>query len=189
MPEPTTRSLTVLGHEHLAGARACPSPARRCAPRARRGRRPSPRARRCAARRAPGVPSVPIASADRAAQRIARAGPSKVARKPSPVRLTSRPRWRSSARRKSASWRSSRTRQSRSPSSAARSVEPHDVGEQHGREHAVGLALVALAGEELLDLADDDLAVAQREHVVAALELDEARVRDVARPGSASARS
>ena len=112
---------------------------------------------------------------------MARAGPSKVARKPSPVRLTSLPRWRSSACRKSASWRSSRKRQPRSPISAARLVESHDVREHHRREHSVGLALVPRAGQELLDLAQQAVRVAEREHVVPALQLHVPSARNLRR--------
>src|SRR5438552_10313625 len=48
------------------------------------------------------IPSGPTPSRMAQAQRMARAGPSKVARKPSPVVLTSRPRKRVSSRRTSA---------------------------------------------------------------------------------------
>src|SRR5262245_29466796 len=58
------------------------------------------------------------------AQRIARAGPSKVARKPSPAVSISRPRNRSSSRRTAERWRSSRFAQLRSPSARTRSVDP-----------------------------------------------------------------
>jgi hypothetical protein len=58
------------------------------------------------------------------AQRIARAGPSKLATKPSPVVFTSLPRKRVSCRRTAASCEASSSRQARSPSAAARSLEP-----------------------------------------------------------------
>src|SRR5215218_4140301 len=55
----------------------------------------------------------------------------------------------------------------------------HDVGEHHRRQHAVRLALVARAREELLDLSEEAVGVADREHVVAALQLHVARARDL----------
>ena len=58
------------------------------------------------------------------AQPMARRGPSKVARVPSPVLLTCRPRNRSSWRRTKRSYPSSSSFHRRSPSSAARAVEP-----------------------------------------------------------------
>jgi hypothetical protein len=57
------------------------------------------------------------------AQRTARAGPSKVARKPSPVCFTSRPRNRMSCWRTISLCCSSVARHMRSPSAAARFVE------------------------------------------------------------------
>ena len=56
---------------------------------------------------------------------------------------------------------------------------PDDVGEQHGGQHPVGLAHVARAGEELLDLADQRVGVPHGEEAVAALQLDVAGARDV----------
>src|SRR5262249_50569505 len=58
------------------------------------------------------------------AQRIARPGPSNVARKPSPAVFTSRPRNRASCLRTMAWCCSSSWHQSRSPNSPARFVEP-----------------------------------------------------------------
>ena len=49
-----------------------------------------------------GMPAAPERSATSSAQRTARAGPSKVARKPSPSVLTSSPPWAASAARTSA---------------------------------------------------------------------------------------
>lgn len=53
-----------------------------------------------------------------------------------------------------------------------------DVGERHGREHAVVLARRPGPGEELLDLVDDRVGVAEHRQVVGALELHQPRVRD-----------
>ena len=58
------------------------------------------------------------------AQVTPRAGPSKVARKPSPALSISRPRWPAIALRTRSRWPSSSIDQARSPSAAARSVEP-----------------------------------------------------------------
>src|SRR6266545_2749699 len=57
------------------------------------------------------------------AQRIARAGASNRARKPSPVVLISCPPWAANCLRTSSSWRSSNSRHRRSPTCAARSVD------------------------------------------------------------------
>ena len=104
--------------------------------------------RACAARRAPMLTAMPVSlspmtshspvcrpgadfeteSADGLpiawAQRIARIGPSKVAKKPSPAVSISRPRNRPSCWRTSAWWRSTSSRQRASPSSASFAVEP-----------------------------------------------------------------
>ena len=93
-----------------------------------------------------------------AAQRIARAGPSKVARKPSPVALISRPLKRASCRRTMASCASNRSPQDRSPEHAARSGF-HNVGEQNGGEHPVVVGLDAVAGQKLLDLTQNLLGI------------------------------
>src|SRR5215210_40764 len=69
-------------------------------------------------------PSPRIPSTSACAHRIARAGPSKLAKNPSPAVSFSSPRNRLSSRRTRAWWRSSRSRHAASPSSAARSVEP-----------------------------------------------------------------
>ena len=66
------------------------------------------------------------------------AGPSNVARKPSPAVLTSRPRKRESCDRTTVvSWASRSARQARSPIFAARCVEADDIGEQDGGEHPI----------------------------------------------------
>ena len=49
-----------------------------------------------------------------------------------------------------------------------------DVGEQHSRQHAVGLRSTSGAGQELLDLVKHGIAVAEPGHVVVARQLDEA---------------
>jgi hypothetical protein len=55
-----------------------------------------------------------------------------------------------------------------------------DVGEQDGRQHAVGVAGRTHAGHELLDLVQHDVLVADPRDVVVARQLEEPRVRDVA---------
>src|SRR6516165_9765053 len=69
------------------------------------------------------MPNAGTASRIAIAQRIARCGPSNIARKPSPEVFTSRPRKRASCERTTASCASSNACQSRSPISAARRVE------------------------------------------------------------------
>ena len=53
-----------------------------------------------------------------------------------------------------------------------------DVREEHGREHAFGLADAARAGEEALCLVEDRVVVLRAVGMVGALQLDEARSRD-----------
>ena len=53
-----------------------------------------------------------------------------------------------------------------------------DVGEQHGRQHAVRRCSAAFAGEERLDLVEHAVGVAGEPHVVVAVELHQSRVRD-----------
>ena len=100
------------------------------------------------------IPSPRTASRIAQAHRIARAGPSNVARKPSPAIRTSLPRNRSSRSRTSA-WCS---REERRPAPVAELGgvlgRADDVREEHGREHAVRLAPAARAGQELLDLVE-----------------------------------
>jgi hypothetical protein len=69
-------------------------------------------------------PSVRTPSTIACAARIARAVPSKVAKNPSPAVSRSWPRNRASSRRTIAWWRASRSRQARSPTRTAWSVEP-----------------------------------------------------------------
>ena len=65
-----------------------------------------------------------------------------------------------------------------SPSCAARSRRSDDVGEQHGRQHAVRRCSAAFAGEERFDLVEHAVGVAGEPHVVVAVELHQSRVRD-----------
>ena len=81
--------------------RRAPRFVRRCAPRSRRPCRRAARTRPCACRRGPRARARGRASRIATAQRIARAGPSKVARKPSPAVSISR---RGSARSRGARW-------------------------------------------------------------------------------------
>ena len=89
-------------------ARPVRSRARRCARRCRRCHRRGFRTRRCATRRALGCRAACTASRIAIAQRIARCGPSNIARKPSPDVFTSRPRNRTSCARTTASCASSK---------------------------------------------------------------------------------
>ena len=124
MPEPTTRSRTVLETTiSPVPASAC-SPALRCGRPGRRDRRRAPRTHRYAARSEGRLPLPAVACRMLSAQRMARAGPSKQAKNPSPVVLISRPRETLSSSRTILSWVSSSVRQRVSPSDAARSVEP-----------------------------------------------------------------
>ena len=92
-----------------------------------------------AARARPGAPN---------AQRSARVGASNVARMPSPVVLTSWPCQRSTSARATSSWRS----RSLAPAPVAErrgaTGGVDDVGEQHGRQHAIRV----LRGVQRLDL-------------------------------------
>ena len=54
----------------------------------------------------------------------------------------------------------------------------HDVREQHGREHPVGLGLGPCPGQEFLDLAEDRIRVADPGKMVVPVELDDRRPRD-----------
>ena len=74
------------------------------------------------------MPNACTASRIAIAQRIARCGPSNIARKPSPDVFTSRPRKRASCDRTTASCASSNACQSRSPISAARRVRTFPPG-------------------------------------------------------------
>ncbi len=126
-------------------------------------------------------PSDPMASATDAAHRIARAGPSNVARKPSPVRFTSRPRWRSSAWRNSASWRSRRNRHPRSPISAARRVESQMSVNSTVASIRSGSRSCRVPVRNSSISPITRLGVADGEHVVAALELHVAGARHLRR--------
>ena len=54
-----------------------------------------------------------------------------------------------------------------------------DVGEEHRRQHPIGLARGASSGHEFLDLVDDGVAVTHPWPVVAAGQLDVFGTRDV----------
>ena len=161
------------------GAGRARRPARRCAPRCRATS--SPRELDLAGVDAgadlePERPNArpPIALA----QRTARAGPSNVARKPSPAVSTSRPRKRSSSARTSA-WCCSSSSRQRAVAERGRALgRADDVGEQHRRQDAVGLRRRAHPGQELLDLVGERGRIARHEQVVVARELDEPRARD-----------
>jgi len=60
----------------------------------------------------------------------------------------------------------------------ARPRRPHDVGEQHRRQHPVHFRGAAGAADKLLDLVHDPVAIAEERNVVIARELDQARARD-----------
>ena len=111
------------------------------------------------------------------AQRIARAGPSKVAKKPSPA--------------VSISWPSKRLEllpddgvmplQQLAPAPVAELGRllgrADDVREEDRREHAVGLRPAARAGQELLDLVDNRIGITGPQRVRVSRQLDELRSR------------
>ena len=110
------------------------------------------RTRPCAARPARRGPAAATPSLIAQAHSIARAGPSKVARKPSPSVLISRPRNRSSWRRVSVVVAFDQL----SPAPVARLGRAlgriNDVGEQHRRKDPVERPGLPGPGQELLDL-------------------------------------
>ena len=133
------------------------------------------------------------------AQRIARAGPSNEAKKPSPAVSSSRPR-------KRASWRAHDgvvPLEQLAPAAVAElgrlCGRADDVGEEDGREHAVGLggipaAALADSGEEALDLVARAAPDRRERHVPLARQLDEARAGNLVggvagRPRSAGSSS
>lgn len=101
------------------------------------------------------------------AHSMARPGPSKAARTPSPAAFTSRPRNRSSYRRTIRSRESRSPRRFRSPSSAARRLD-RDVGEESGGKDPVGVGTATSSGQELLDLVDHGIAAADDDQGVPA---------------------
>ncbi len=128
------------------------------------------------------IPSSRAAPVIASAQRSARdGGPSKVARKPSPTVLTSRPPKRASSLRSVLVV----AREQVAPAAVAelrgarRRVD--DVGEHHREQRPRQLAAAAPAGEELLDLFDDRVAVADERERVGPLQLDVARAGNVLR--------
>ena len=142
-------------HQDLARHRRARRCGTRYARRCRRYRRPSSRSRRYGRRSGHRRLNARRASMMAPAQRTARAGPSKVARNPSPSVLISRPRKRPISPRTILScWsRSARQRAIAHLLGAAGGID--DVREQDRGQHPVGLALGVRAGEELLDLVGD----------------------------------
>ena len=143
-------------HEHLARLGERRRRARRCARRSRR----SPSARRVTSPAwSPQRTSRPLRRTSSRichAQRIARAGPSNVARMPSPAVSSSRPPRSASALPHACSKRSS----SDAPAPVAELARvlgrADDVDEEHRREHAIRIVrLRSRAGDELLDRADE----------------------------------
>ncbi len=116
-------------------------------------------------------------------QRIARAGPSKEARKPSPAVSASFPRKRLSWRRTRSWWRSSSLPPGAVAERGGALGRAHDVGEEDGGQHPVGLGL--LPGARLPDLGQEALLLIRvrgrclpGDQVPAAGQLDEARSRN-----------
>src|SRR6185437_3664553 len=110
----------------------------------------------------------------RSAQRTARAGPSKVAKNPSPAVFTSRPRNAANSLRTIAWCRSSNPHHAWSPTREVLG-RPHNVREQHSRKHAIHVAYRAYARQERLHLVEYGILVAYPWQVVVAGQLDEAR--------------
>src|SRR5438445_7527075 len=132
------------------------------------------------------MPRSPTARTIEPAHRTARAGPSKVARNPSPAVSTSLPLKRSSSRRTAAWWAS---HEPRSVAELCRALgRADDVGEEHRRQDTVRLRPMPHAGEELLDLVEDLVGVDPGQMVVPR-QLDEARTRDVLGDVAALSRS
>ena len=151
-----------LPRDRERSARPAPRPARRAPRRARPGE-PRCRARRRRANSTSPVcrpartsmPSGLTASAIAAAHRMARAGPSNVARKPSPSDFTSCPRKRANSLRTALLWASRRSRQ-RFVANVFRPLRgTDDVGHQHRRQNAFDLDLGRRAGQEFHDMAND----------------------------------
>ena len=93
------------------------------------------------------------------AQRIARAGPSNTAKKPSPAVSISSPAKRSSSRRTTAWCCSTRRDHAESPSAPSRLCRADDVGEEDRGEDPIGDRRRPGACEELLDLVQERLGV------------------------------
>ena len=116
------------------------------------------------------------------AQRTARAGPSKVARNPSPNVFTSRPRKRASSCDSVVVPTAQNT-----PVAVAKFGgtlrRADDVGEKYRRQHAVWLSSSSRPGQELLDLVDDavgDITLAER-IMIGSWQFNVFRTRDMSR--------
>ena len=128
-------------------------------------------------------PSSATAASMACAQRMARAGPSKVVKKPSPAVSRSSPRNRASSRRTTAWCACRRFRQALSPSSAARSVEPTMSVKRMRRQHRFRDERHLFAGDESLDLRRD-LRGEEDPPVVVSGDADCSRAGDRARDGA-----
>ena len=117
------------------------------------------------------------------AHRIARAGPSKLAKNPSPAVYLLAAKARK-PRPDSAVMFSHEIRPSAVTEAGGARGRPHDVGEQDGRERALVLRLLPLAArpdasEEGIDLGDNRLPVAEKREVLRPLQFDERGARDL----------
>ena len=111
------------------------------------------------------------------AQRIARAGPSKVAKKPSPAVSRSCPRKWASWRRTEAWWRASRSRQARSPRSVASRLESTMSVNRSVVSTLSGIVGAASPAESRSELVDD-LEGKEDPPIVAPRHPHRARLRD-----------
>ncbi len=119
------------------------------------------------------------------AQRTARAGPSKVARIPSPVELDPLP---SMALELAPADRFVVAEQLPPPAIAYRDGvlgRVHDVGEQHRRQHPVAMCAAVGSGQEVFDLVELGVSAARPARMVVAGDLHETGARDV--PGDVAA--
>ena len=113
------------------------------------------------------------------AQRTARAGPSNVARNPSPTTLTSFPPNRSSCRRTTRLWSASRRLPADVAELGGASRRSDDVGEQDRREHSPRIGRGSDTRDEVLDLRHDRFLVAGPDQVVGSGQLDVSGVGNV----------
>ena len=111
-----------------------------------------PRPRPCARRPGPRARARATASTIACAQRIARAGPSNVAKNPSPAVSTSRPSKRASSRRTDRVVLLEQLAPAAVAELGGALGRADDVGEEHRREHAVGRRVSRMPGQELADL-------------------------------------
>ena len=124
-------------------------------------------------------PSRPVASTIACAHRTARAGPSNDAKKPSPAVSISVPRNRVSSARTVVVVPLDSSRHARSPSARQLRRRVRDVGEQHGGEHAVEVALLIVdAVEEALDRSGHRLGIAEVGTPMIGGKLDDSSERD-----------